>query len=284
VNLPERIGASASSIGRVILGGIVALLAIIMVSCSMKTVDTGHRGVKVRFGKVIGEGLPEGLYFINPLTTHIQEIDTRVLKWEAETQAYTRDVQQATLQFVLNYRLDPQRAHTVYQQVGAEWGSKLVPQVVLEEMKREVGQHEAVDLVSQRDAAARRIESNVSSLLAKRNVIVTGFQLTNIDYTPEFEHAVEAKVIAQQKAIEEQNRTVQVREQAAQKVETAKGNAESTILNAKAEAESIAIRARALEQNAKLVQWEAVQKWNGVLPQYLLGNTVPFVNLPTGKE
>ena len=284
MSVPERLGTAASSIGRFILGGIVAVLAIIMVSCSMKTVDTGHRGVKVRFGQVIGEGLSEGLYFINPLTTHIQEIDTRVLKWEGETQAYTRDVQQATLQFVLNYRLDPARAHTVFQQVGADWGTKLVPQVVLEEMKREVGQHEAVDLVSQRDAAARRIEANVSTLLAKRNVIVTGFQLTNIDYTPEFEHAVEAKVIAQQKAIEEQNRTVQVREQAAQKVETAKGNAESTILNAKAEAESIAIRARALEQNAKLVQWEAVQKWNGVLPQYMLGNTVPFVNVPTTKE
>lgn len=284
MSLPERLGYTAAATGRVILGGSIALLAILTVSCSMKTVDTGHRGVKVRFGQVMGEGLPEGLYFVNPLTTHIQEIDTRVLKWEDETQAYTRDVQQATLQFVLNYRLDPERAHTVFQQVGADWSSKLVAQVVLEEMKREVGQHEAVDLISQRDAAARRIETNVEALLAKRNVIVTGFQLTNIDYTPEFEHAVEAKVIAQQKAIEEQNRTVQVREQAAQRVETAKGNAESTILNAKAEAESISIRARALEQNAKLVQWEAVQKWNGQLPQYMLGNTVPFVSVPTSKE
>jgi prohibitin 2 len=256
--------------------------AIALVASSMMTVNTGHRGVKVRFGQVIGEGLPEGLYFVNPLTTHIEEIDTRVLKWESEAQAYTRDVQQATLQFVLNYRLDPTKAHVVFQQVGPDWGSKLVGQVVLEEMKREVGQHEAVDLISQRDAAARKIEGNVSTLLLKRNVIVTGFQLTNIDYTQEFEHAVEAKVIAQQKAIEEQNRTVQVREQANQKVETAKGNAESTLLIAKAEAESISIRARALEQNAKLVEWEAVQKWNGELPQYMLGGgALPFVNLPT---
>jgi regulator of protease activity HflC (stomatin/prohibitin superfamily) len=91
---------------------------------------------------------------------------------------------------------------------------------------------------------------------------------------------VEAKVIAQQNAIEEQNRTVQVREKANQQIETAKGNAESTILNAKAEAESIEIRARALERNAKLVEWEAVQKWNGTLPQYMMGNTVPFINVP----
>jgi regulator of protease activity HflC (stomatin/prohibitin superfamily) len=267
-----------------IVAAFVVGAAIIGVSCSMKTVDTGFRGVQVRFGKVMGEGLPEGLYFVNPLTTHIHEIDTRILKWESEAQAYTRDVQQATLQFTLNYRLDPAKAHIVFQQVGSDWGSKLVGQVVLEEMKREVGQHEAVDLISQRDAAARKIETNVSSLLLKRNIVVTGFQLTNIDYTQEFEHAVEAKVIAQQKAIEEQNRTVQIREQAAQKVETAKGNAESTLLIAKADAESISVRARALEQNAKLVQWEAVQKWNGQLPQYMLGGAVPFVNLPTNTQ
>lgn len=270
----------ANVVLRVVIGAIVVIGTVMLVSCSMTTVDTGHRGVKVRFGEVIGEGLPEGLYFVNPLTTDIRNIDTRVQSWNANTQAYTRDVQQATLQFVLNYRLDPNSAHIVFQQVGGDWAAKLIGQVVLEEMKREVGQHEAVDLISQRDTAARTIEKNVTALLARRNVIVTGFQLTNIDYTNEFEHAVEAKVIAQQNAIEEQNRTVQVREKANQQIETAKGNAESTILNAKAEAESIEIRARALERNAKLVEWEAVQKWNGTLPQYMMGNAVPFINVP----
>ena len=81
-------------------------------------------------------------------------------------------------------------------------------------------------------------------------------------------------MIAQQKAIEEQNRTKQIEEQARQKV-----------LSAEAEAKSMQIRAEALEQNAKLVEWEAVQKWNGVLPQYMLGSgTTPFINLNPGKN
>ena len=85
---------------------------------------------------------------------------------------------------------------------------------------------------------------------------------------------MEQKVIAQQKAIEEQNRTKQIEEQARQKV-----------LSAEAEAKSMQIRAEALEQNAKLVEWEAVQKWNGVLPQYMLGGgAVPFINLTPGKN
>jgi regulator of protease activity HflC (stomatin/prohibitin superfamily) len=271
------------NIVKLIVGGIAALLMIVLVSCSITTVDTGQRGVKVRFGEVQGEALPEGLYFVNPLTTNIIEMDTRVQKWEASAQGYTRDVQQADVRFVLNYRLDPMKAHTIYQQIGKDWAGKLVGQVVVEDIKREFGQHEAVDLIAQRDAAARNIEKRVTSTLANRGVVVTGFQLTNIDYTKEFEHAVEAKVVAQQKAIEEQNRTVQKKELATQQIVQAQGNAEATILNAKAEAESIAIRARALEQNAKLVEWEAVQKWDGKMPQIMAGDAVPFIQIPAGK-
>lgn len=258
---------------------ITALLA--LTGCGWQTVDTGHRGVETRFGKVVSESLTEGLYWYNPFTSDVVQIDTRIQKWDGTTTAYTRDVQQASVLFTLNYRLDPAKAHIVFQTVGTEWAQKLVGQVLHESIKREFGQHEAVDIVAQRDKASRAIETEVIAKLADRNVVVTGFQLTNIDYTKEFEHAVEAKVIAQQKAIEEQNRTVQMQELANQQIVKAKGNAESTILNAKAEAESIRIRATALEQNAKLVEWEAVQKWDGHMPQYMMGGAVPFIQIPT---
>jgi regulator of protease activity HflC (stomatin/prohibitin superfamily) len=264
--------------------GIALLVALIFVGCGANTVDTGHRGVKVRFGEVVGEPLTSGLYFVNPFTTSIKEINVQTLKWEGHTAAYTKDVQQANVKFTLNYALDPAHAHTVYRDVGEEWVDKLVGQGVWEEIKREFGQHNAVDVVSSRDVVARKIEANVVKILAQQHVLVSSFRLTNIDYTKEFEHAVEAKVIAQQKAIEEKNRTVQIEEQAAQQIATAEGNAKATILNAKAEAESISIRARALEQNAKLVEWEAVQKWNGQLPTYMLGSgATPFIQVPNSR-
>lgn len=34
-----------------------------------------------------------------------------------------------------------------------------------------------------------------------------------------------------------------------------------------------------LESNPKLVNYEAVQKWDGKMPQYMLGNSVPFIDL-----
>lgn len=263
-----------------VIGAVVAVIAGVTITANMvETVENGHRGMKVTFGEVIGEPLMPGLQFMNPFTTEVVQMNVQTVKWSGETQAYTKDVQQAKIGFTANYNLDPTKVVDVYRNVGLDWAGKLIGQVVYEDIKREIGQHEAVDLIAQRDAAARAIEASVRKILDARNVTLTGFQLTNIDYTQKFENSVEEKVVAQQKAIEEQNRTVQVQETANQQVVKARANAEATVLNAKAEAESISIRARALEQNAKLVEWEAVQKWNGVMPQYMMGNSMPLINL-----
>ena len=94
--------------------------------------------------------------------------------------------------------------------------------------------------------------------------------LTAINYSDVFERAIESKVTAQQEALKAKNKTVQIQEEAKQK-----------LISAEAEAKSMAIRANALSQNKALVEYEAVQKWDGKLPQYMMGNSIPFVNLST---
>jgi prohibitin 2 len=270
-------GGGRIPIGRILMWVVVAVIAVVAVSvagCGIKVVDTGQRGIKTRFGEVVSESLPEGLYFFNPFTSTIVEMDTRVQRVDAETDTYTRDVQQAAIKYTLNYRLQQNAAHVMYRDIGRDWEQKLIPQVVLGTLKEVIGVWDAVDLISNRDKAANAAFDSIRNSLAERNVEVSRFEITDISYTHEFENSVEQKVIAQQKAIEEQNRTKQIEEQARQKV-----------LSAEAEAKSMQIRAEALEQNAKLVEWEAVQKWNGVLPQYMLGGgTTPFINLNPGKN
>lgn len=257
---------------RILMWIAIAAILVIVVSvagCGIKVVDTGHRGIETRFGKVVSESLPEGIYFYNPITSNIIEMDTRIQRQDGDTDTYTRDVQQASIKYTLNYRLQQNAAHIVYRDIGVEWEQRLIPQVVLGTLKEVVGKWDAVDLIANRDKAGQTAFEAIRTNLAERNIEVSRFEITDIAYTSEFENSVEQKVIAQQKAIEEQNRTKQIEEQARQKV-----------LSAEAEAKSIQIRAQALEKNAKLVEWEAVQKWNGVLPQYMLGSgTTPFINL-----
>ena len=51
-------------------------------------------------------------------------------------------------------------------------------------------------------------------------------------------------------------------------------------MSAQAEAESMRIRSQALSQNKSLVEYEAVQKWDGKLPVNMYGSApIPFINL-----
>lgn len=249
---------------------VVFLSALALSGCGFEQVDTGHRGVKVTWGEVDEKAgsMPEGLYWYNPFSSNIYEMDVRVSKWESDTEAYTKDVQQAKIGFAVTYALDSEKAHMIFKEVGRDWADRLLSQVVVGSMKDAIGKWEAEKLITNRELAQKEAGELIRSSMAPKFVAIKDFQITNIDYSDQFEKAVEDKVVAQQRAIEEANRTKQVEEQAKQ-----------TIEKAKAEAQSITIRASALEKNAKLIELEAVNKWNGVLPQYVLGGAVPFIDV-----
>lgn len=249
----------------------ILVAATSLTACGFEIVDTGHRGIETNLGKVVSESLPEGLYFYNPITSNIVEMDTRTLSYEAETEAYTKDLQQANIAFKINYNLEKTKVHLVYQEVGEDWEEKLVPQVVIGSLKEVIGKWTAEELISNRDKVLIAVTERTKKNLASQNVNVTNVELTNIAYSTAFENAIEAKVTAIQEAVKAQNQTKRIEEEAKQKV-----------ISAKAEAESMQIRSAALSQNKSLVEYEAVQKWNGVLPQYVLGNSTPFINL-SGK-
>lgn len=250
------------------------LVPVILSGCGVEQVDTGHRGVETRFGEVVSQSLPEGLYFYNPFTSDIDEMDVREHKWESKTMAYTKDVQNVEISFTLNLLPDATHMHEFYKAVGPydAWMEKLVPQIVKGKIKEVAGQYKAVALVSQRLKATDEIKARLTDILGKKHVTVKNFELTNLNFNDAFEAAVERKVIAVQRAQEAKNKTARIREEAKQKV-----------IDAKAQAESMRIRAQALTKNKNLVEYEAVQKWNGVLPQYSLSGAVPFLNLNKTK-
>ena len=202
--------------------------------CGVHTVDTGFRGIKTSFGQVEGAPLVEGLYFVNPFTTSIHPMDVRIQRWDGKTQAYTRDVQEATVEFTLNYKLRPDAAADVYRSVGTDWANKLIGQQVYQHLKNVIGQWDAVDLIANRQKANDAAQAAIVEALTASNVDVTGFSITDFEFSRAFNEAVEAKVIAQQRAQEAQNRTEQTKQEAQQKVITATAEAQSMKIRADA--------------------------------------------------
>lgn len=245
---------------------------VLLTSCGFELVDDGHVGIKKVWGEIERDEYPPGIHFYNPISSGIFEMETREKHMEVEASSYTADNQVVEAKIRVNYRPDPTMMAELYINQGRYYMDVLLPQRVLSATKEILGKYQATNLVQMRE----RINAEVTELLRQKlegtNLQLVAFEVTNFDFDDDFEDAVKAKVVAKERAVEEENRTVQIREQAKQKVATAE-----------ADAEAIRIRAEALSRNKDLIQLEAVKKWDGNLPRIMTGDSVPFLMNIDGK-
>ena len=255
---------------KIIVPAIVISLLVVLIAFfnPLAIVGVGERGVKVTLGKVSPTSYTEGIHFVTPFISHIKTMNVKTQKNYVETSVYTKDIQNAQITYVLNYNLQPENAHRMYREVGPNYLETVVTPVVEGTIKDVIGKWNAQDLVANREIATKEILIKLQQHLTPKYVNVTDFQMTAIEYSSVFEKAIENKVTAEQEALRAKNKTVQIQEEAKQK-----------LISAEAEAKSMAIRAHALTQNKALVEYEAVQKWDGKLPEYVLGNSMPFINI-----
>lgn len=114
----------------------------------------------------------------------------------------------------------------------------------------------------------KKVEKDVQNEVRDCGIVIVSMSLlSDIRFPKEVEEAIVAKIKATQEALQREN-----------EVQKAKADAQIKITNAEADAKSIALKQQSITQN--LIQYEAVQKWNGQLPTYMMSNnSVPFVNL-----
>lgn len=246
---------------------VMLLVLAFLVSCA-EQVDEGYRGIKTNFGKVADESLTPGIYFYIPFISNIFEMNVKEEKIDLETECFTKDTQTVKVTLTVTYYPEASLIHKIYSNFGQEWEPKVIAPAVLGSIKDSIGQYAADELVSKREIVKVAAQNEIIKALKTRSVVVSRLDMTNLDFRDEYESAVEAKVVATQQAEKAKNESVRIAEEAKQKV-----------VSAKAEAESMKIRSEALSQNKSLVEYEAVQKWNGVLPTYMMGNSVPFISL-----
>lgn len=252
----------------ILLSVILIFTALIIIINPIAIVGVGERGVKVTLGQVSPHSYTEGIHVVTPFISKIHNMNVKTQKNTYKTQVYTKDIQQASITYVANYNLQPQNAHKMYREVGKDYFDVVIMPVLEGTIKNVIGKWIAQDLVANREEATKEILIKLQQQLQEKYINVTDFQITDIHYSEVFEKAIESKVTAEQEALKAKNKTVQVQEEARQK-----------LISAEAEAKSMAIRAHALSQNKSLVEYEAVQKWDGKLPQYNMGNSIPFINL-----
>lgn len=246
------------------------IVVLILLFGTFFTVSEGQKALITTFGKASNTIYGAGIHIKLPLIQHVKRFDVKTIRADYKTQTYTKDIQTATIIVSYSYNLIANDIVQTYKEYGNDWQKRILYPNLEQAVKAEVGTWNADTMVANRDKVAEDILKSLQDRMLAHNypVSITNFQMINIDYSSQFEQAIEKKVIAEQAALEEANRTKQVEQTSKQKV-----------VAAKAEAESMRIRANALAQNPKLVSYEAVQKWDGKLPQIMTGNSTPILDL-----
>lgn len=274
-----------------VLGGagaiIVGVILLIALVGSIVTVEAGHRGVKKRLGKVAGTALTPGLHFKLPLIESVEPIEVREQKLNLDTSASSKDLQTVQSRIVVNFHPIPEEVSQLYDEIGIEYQERVLDPAVEETVKAVTAQYTAEQLISQRDKVRDAMFSKLSERVKNNHLKITKFNIVNFEFSTSFNNAIEEKQTAEQEALQAENILRRIEVEAQQKIETARGAAESLKLDAEAQAEAIRMKAIAEAEAQKIlaevvtpdvIRLRAIEKWDGVMPR-VTGDVVPFIGV-----
>jgi regulator of protease activity HflC (stomatin/prohibitin superfamily) len=271
-----------------------------VVSASVKIVDAGHRGVLLRFGAVdTGLALDEGIHFVTPFRDSVVQMEVRTQKTVENAASASKDLQDVTTQVALNYRINPDNAQVVYQQLGFDYGNRVIAPAIQESVKQVTARFNAEELITKRETVKNQIEEQIKARLAPYNILVDTISITEFQFSEQFRRAVEAKVEAQQRALQAQNDLRRIEIEAQQNeakavgeqkanIARAEGVRQSNVLQAEGESQAINIIDEQLRSSPTYLEWLKTQRWDGKLPLVTggggggTGGTTPFIQIPTG--
>ncbi|ABG51129.1 SPFH domain, Band 7 family protein [Trichodesmium erythraeum IMS101] len=265
------------SLQTLILAIVLSLILLIGFN-SFVIINPGQAGVLSVLGKAKDGALLEGIHFKPPLISEVDVYDVTVQKFEVPGQSSTKDLQQLSASFAINFRLDPLLVVKIRREQGTLQNlvAKVIAPQTQESFKIAAARRTVEEAITKREELKSDFDNALGSRLDKYGIIVLDTSVIDLTFSPEFARAVEDKQIAEQRA----QRAVYIAEEAEQE-------AEAEINRAKGKAEAQKLLAETLKaQGGQLVlQKEAIEAWKkggSQMPKVLVMGSeksqgVPFI-------
>jgi regulator of protease activity HflC (stomatin/prohibitin superfamily) len=237
-----------------LLAGILAAAVILLSFSSFVIINPGQAGVLSILGKARDGALLEGVHFKPPLISAVDVYDVTVQKFEVPAQSSTRDLQDLSARFAINFRLDP----TVVVEVRRKQGtlenivSKIIAPQTQESFKIAAARRTVEEAITKRTELKQDFDTALSDRLEKYGIIVLDTSVVDLAFSPEFSRAVEEKQIAEQRA----QRAVYVAQEAEQQAQ-----AEINRARGKAEAQRLLAETLRAQGGQLVLLKEAIEAW-----------------------
>ncbi len=267
-----------SAVWRAAVAILVAWAGLHTILGSVNQIPAGHVGVVYEFGAITGQ-VGEGLQFVAPWKSVTQaSIQVQGHKFNSANNntltAFSKETQEVLIEATLNIRVSPIAIQDLYRTVGPNYFSIVVAPRVAQSFKDETVKYNSVDIAPNREAIRQAVRNKLESELSSAySIEVVDMLLDNIDFQPGFKAAIEAKQIATQQALEEEQKVVKARHMAAQAVEKAMGEGSAILVVAEKQAEANQKLSQSL--TPALIQYALIQK---------LGDKIQVMILPPGQN
>ena len=248
---------------------VICVLCFFLVPFSFHTVDQSEVAVVKQLGKikdVKGAGTTFGLW----ITNSYKKYSTKVQEVNLDDIAYSSDAQQMTLNIKFQYQIMPDKVIEIATNYGSleTLEARLTP-TVRDKVKGVMSSMTAMSIIENRETLSGAAFEAVKEALGTGYYIsVTSVAITNIDFSDQFETAVEEKMIAEQNALKAEYENDA-------KVAKAKADAEAKLVTAQAEADANKLLENSVTDKILEKLW--LDKWDGKLPEVVAGDDMSMI-------
>ena len=287
---PETIARLGSRVG--VLA--VAVLVLTAVMSSYTIIAPGYTGVIFNIWsgnlRTVGQGLAPRMPWITRVQSYPTALRTYTMVMrQAEGSSQeddsidlpTREGQHIRQDISVTYNTSEEKAAMVFRSFrGApveDIENTFIRRTIITVAQNAAGQMSLSEIISaKRGELQGTIEKNLEGEMIKMGFHLDKVNLGASHLPPAIESQMQQKMAAQQQAQQAEYELQKQETLAKAAVAQAEGEAKSILVRAKAQSESNRLLQSALTQT--LVNYRAVDKWNGALPQVTSGAT-PFIDL-----
>lgn len=265
--------------------GALAVAAVFGFLSMFTIVDTGHIGLIKTFGKMEDRTLTSGLHMVAPWQS-VEHVDNRVQIEEDQRHVFSADVQDVTIEYAVNYRLDPTSAKSVYSTIGRKYYDTIVKPKIQGALEDNIGLYHTDELIPNRVKLGSIFEEDLRNRVSGYGIEIVSATITNIDYEDAYTDAVEAKQVATQNLL-------RAKTEAEQKIVEEQAKADAKIIAAKGDAEALAIEAEGKKKandmiaqslTPEILKQQYYEKWDGKLPTVVGSNSTVLIPDMGGEE
>ena len=196
-------------------------------------------------------------------------MSNKIQVYETPSSAVSKDLQTISSTIAVNYRLVSDKSADMYKDVGIEYQTILITPAVQECMKSVTSKYTAEELITKRQTVGDEVKDALGERLNSYGIYIEKFNIVDFDFSSEYNNAIEAKQVAEQNLLKtqtEQEQAIVIAEaDAKQKVIAANAEAEAILAEAQAQADANKLIEDSLSE--KVIAYEQIQKWNGVMPK-----------------